>query len=91
MRKEVVAVAFPSRTSAVRMDSRRRRFITITVFTLVALFLYTYAGHPSAVSSAVQAGLDYLIQLPPLPAANATLGVRLFSLLLLLSPPQAAL
>jgi hypothetical protein len=59
------------------MDPRRRRFVTIAFVTLVLFLLYTYAGHPSSVSSAVQAGLDYFMHVPDLPAANATLGVRL--------------
>ncbi|KAI4770619.1 hypothetical protein E4T44_13956, partial [Aureobasidium sp. EXF-8845] len=56
------------------MDPRRRRFVTIAFVTLVLFLLYTYAGHPSSVSSAVQAGLDYFLHVPDLPAANATLG-----------------
>lgn len=76
---KATAVAFPtrSRSRPGRMDPRRRRFVTIAFVTLVLFLLYTYAGHPSSVSSAVQAGLDYFLHVPDLPAANATLGVRL--------------
>ncbi|KAI5197304.1 hypothetical protein E4T42_09216 [Aureobasidium subglaciale] len=58
------------------MDPRRRRFVVIAVVALVLFLLYTYAGHPSpsSVSSAVQAGLQYFLHVPDLPAANATLG-----------------
>lgn len=70
------AVAFPRRASGV-MDPRRRRFTTIAVVTLILFFVYTYSGHPSTVYSALQTGVDYFLQLPALPAANATLGVLL--------------
>ncbi|KEQ74728.1 hypothetical protein M436DRAFT_42452 [Aureobasidium namibiae CBS 147.97] len=56
------------------MDPRRRRFVMIAVVTLVLFILYTWTGHPSSVSSAVQAGLDYFMHVPDLPAANSTLG-----------------
>lgn len=59
------------------MDPRRRRFVVIAVVTLVLFILYTWTGHPSSVSSAVQAGLDYFMHVPDLPAANSTLGVSM--------------
>ena len=73
------AVAFQSRSRSQsgRMDPRRRRFVMIAVVTLLLFILYTCAGHPASVSSAVQAGLDYFLHVPDLPAANATLGVSL--------------
>lgn len=74
---KAAAVAFPSRTSTTLMDPRRRRFVIIAIVTLVLFLFYTYSGHRLAVSSAVQAGLDYFVHLPALPAANATLGVIL--------------
>ncbi|CAD0109448.1 unnamed protein product [Aureobasidium uvarum] len=57
------------------MDPRRRRFVVIALVTLCLFLLYTWAGHPSSVSSAVQAGLHYFVHVPDLPVANATLGV----------------
>lgn len=59
------------------MDPRRRRFVIIALVTIVLFFLYISVGHPPSVSSAVQAGLDYFLHVPDLPAANSTLGVRL--------------
>ncbi|THY00101.1 hypothetical protein D6D03_06716 [Aureobasidium pullulans] len=73
---KAAAVAFPSRSrSPVMLDPRRRRFVIIAVVTLICFLFYTYSGHPSTtISSAVQAGLDYFLHVPDLPAANATLG-----------------
>ncbi|KAG9951190.1 glycosyltransferase family 25 protein, partial [Aureobasidium melanogenum] len=73
---KATAVAFESRSrsSPGRMDPRRRRFVIIALVTIVLFVLYISVGHPPSVSSAVQAGLDYFLHVPDLPAANSTLG-----------------